>query len=461
MRFLPPEAEVTLYETVFDEDILDRTKVSKSLSALLDRIEDPLVIALDGRWGTGKSYFLKRWVGAHQRQNDGEAITLYFDAFANDYLSDPLVALVSALTDRIPAKNIAKLKRLKLVATKFIKPLTKIGLNMATFGAKEALSELGDAAADVVNAEAQKAVDNFWEHEEGRQKAMQAFRDALAELVAGPEGDDPTPLVIVIDELDRCRPDYALEVLEVIKHFFAVPMVHFVLGVNLVALANSVKARYGQEIDATAYLQKFISLTLVLPDRTRNQHQEVPAVVAYAEHTAKAMELPAEYVEEVVVRQLPGVARSNSVSIRDVGKILGAVAILPSKAINPNLFAGWRSISASMIIARVVRKDIFDKMLNLTLSDDELAAYIDATPATINRKLLDDEHNQDYHHPTWCIYWLWRFILSDGAHRSDDWQDVGRQFSQFGDVGRPKNIPKAIFDDWLSNFEASDIVKER
>lgn len=283
----------------------------------------------------------------------------------------------------------------------------------------------------------------------------------MAELVAGPDGDDPTPLVIVIDELDRCRPDYALEVLEVIKHFFAVPMVHFVLGVNLIALANSVKARYGQEIDATAYLQKFISLTLVLPDRIGNQHMEVPAVVAYAEHTAEAMELPAEYVEEIVVRQLPGVARCNFISIRDVGKILGAVAILPSEAVNPNLYPGWRSITASMIIARVVRKDIFDKMLDSTLSENDLAAYIDATPATISRQLPDGEHNQDYHHPTWCMYWLWKFILSNGASRSDDWKDIGRQFSQFGDRGHVKRIPKTIFDDWLSMFEAPDIAKER
>lgn len=451
MRFLPPEAEVILYETVFEEDILGRKKVSKSLSALLDRIEDPLVIALDGRWGTGKSYFLKRWVGAHQRQNDGKALTLYFDAFANDYLSDPLVALVSALTDRIPKEDIEKLDRLKSAATKFIKPLARIGLNIATFGAKEGLNDLGDAVADAFGGEAAKAVDNFWQQEEGRQAAMENFRDALSNLVEGPEGSDPIPLVIVIDELDRCRPDYALEVLEVIKHFFAVPMVHFVLGVNTTALENSVKARYGQDIDATAYLQKFVSLTVALPDRTGNQNQAVPTVLAYAKHTAKAMDLPKEYVEEIVERQLPVVLRNNTVSIRDVGKILGALAILPPDANNKD-YMGWRCIAANMIIARIVRRDIFDKMLNASLSDDELVAYLDATPEKISKTLPDGERNQNVDQPTWKMYHSWKFILSNGSARFIDGIDIGKAFSDFGDMHSVERIPHIIFDNWLSTF---------
>jgi hypothetical protein len=454
MRFLPPEAEVTLYETVFDNDILDRTKVSKSLSALLDRIEDPLVIALDGRWGTGKSYFLKRWVGAHQRQNDGKALTLYFDAFANDYLSDPLVALVSALTDRIPKEDIEKLERLKSAATKFIKPLARIGLNIATFGAKEGLNDLGDAVADAFGGEAAKTVDNFWQQAEGRQAAMENFRDALSKLVEGPEGGNPTPLVIVIDELDRCRPDYALEVLEVIKHFFAVPMVHFVLGVNTTALANSVKARYGHDIDASAYLQKFVSLTVALPDRISGQHQSVPTVLTYAKHTAKAMDLPEEYVEEIVERQLPVVLRNNSVSIRDVGKILGAVAILPPAAITTQLLMGWRSTAASMIIARVVNRDIFNKMLNASLSDDELVAYLGATPEKIMMNMTDSERNQAFDHPTWIMYHSWKFILSNGVDRSTDEIDIGSGFSQYGHIQPAKTIPHTIYDDWLSTFDA-------
>ncbi|MGF1649318.1 MAG: P-loop NTPase fold protein, partial [Hyphomicrobiaceae bacterium] len=464
MRFLPPEPEVILYETVFDNDILGRESVSKSLSALLDRIEDPLVIALDGPWGSGKSYFLKRWVGAHREQNNGKALTLYFDAFANDYLSDPMVALLSALTDRIPAEDACKLKQLKTTASKFVKPLARIGLSMITFGAKATLDELGGALVEASHSEARNLVDDFWSHEEGRQKAMQDFRVALTELIEGSNPNHPTPLVIVIDELDRCRPDYALEILEVVKHFFAVPMVHFVLGVNLASLENSVKARYGPEADATAYLQKFISLTFTLPDEVVNRASpvQVPAVLAYAKSAAQNMGFKRDYsiyFEKFVYPQLKGVIRRNRVSIRDVGKILGAVAILPSSATATTVGDGRRyisSISSSMLIARVVRKDVFSKMLASSLTNDELRTYLDATPRTIDKKSSGGSDNPDYHEPTWELYQLWQLILSDGVAKFDGAVELKKSLGQFCDLRGFGEIPKIIFDDWLNNFEFLD-----
>lgn len=452
MRYLPREEEVTLYETVFAEDILRRKKLSKTLSGLLERIEDPLVIALDGRWGTGKSYFLKRWVGAHKIQNDGKALTLYFDAFANDYLSDPLAALISALAARAPEKDRKKLVELKRVAFKFIRPIARIALNMATLGAKEALDDLSDAAADVVHGEGEALIAEYWRQQDGRHEAMQTFRDSLAQLVGGDDDAPKRPLVIVIDELDRCRPDYALEILEVMKHFFAVPFVHFVLGVNLNALENSLKARYGPQIDATAYLQKFISLTLALPDHVEGPHIRTPAALTYAEHTARAMQLPDMYVDEIVKGQLPGVLRRNSVSIRDVGKILGSIAILPEAALNQNLHRGWRDIAASMIIARVVRRDIFDKMVSASLSKDELVAYLDATSDRINKLLPGVDHNENFDHATWYTFRLWQLILSNGAEVFEGIDNFRNAFGRFVEVRRAGRIPGEIYRDWLSTF---------
>lgn len=456
MRFLPLDPEVTLYETVFEDDILERAKVSKSLSDLLDRIKDPLVVALDGRWGTGKSYFLKRWVGAHRGQNNGRALTLYFDAFANDYQSDPLVALVAALSERVPAAERPKLDAMKKVALSFAKPLTKIALNLITLGAQQQVGELADAIADVANGGAQEMADKFWEREEGRQQGMQAFRDGLEQLIKGDEGAEPTPLVIVIDELDRCRPDYALEVLEVIKHFFAVPMVHFVLGVNLKAMENSVKARYGHEIDATSYLQKFISLTVSLPDQV-GQHNKVPAVLAYAQAAAREMGLPKEYIEEIVERQLPVVVRKNAVSIRDVGKILGAVAILHPEALNPRLYGGWRALTVSLIIARVIRKDVFEKMIAGDLSKADLAAYIDATPENVARNLPDGGHNPNYDHPTWFLHAIWNVLLFNGEDLiGEDLTGIRRLFDQFGDTRNARSFPRRTLDDWMNTFSFAE-----
>lgn len=94
MRLHPVQKEVALYNEGFGkDDLLQRKSAGERISELLERIEDPMVLAVDGAWGSGKSYFLKRWVGAHTVENGGTATTVYFDAFANDFLDAPLIAM--------------------------------------------------------------------------------------------------------------------------------------------------------------------------------------------------------------------------------------------------------------------------------------------------------------------------------------------------------------------------------
>jgi len=102
MLLFPPESEVDLYNEGFGtEDLLNRKIVGQRLSKLFDTIDQPMVVALDGAWGTGKTHFLKRWVGAHRLENGGCGTTIYFDAFAHDFLDDPLLALKGVIGDRL------------------------------------------------------------------------------------------------------------------------------------------------------------------------------------------------------------------------------------------------------------------------------------------------------------------------------------------------------------------------
>jgi hypothetical protein len=72
MRLTPKEPVFKPGKIGFPEDDpLDRAASGKALSGLVERIEDPMVIALDGGWGTGKSWFLKRWVGQHRLDYPG------------------------------------------------------------------------------------------------------------------------------------------------------------------------------------------------------------------------------------------------------------------------------------------------------------------------------------------------------------------------------------------------------
>ena len=102
MKYLPPEPKINLYNQGFEpDDFLGRAQTGRQLSELVEKIDDPFVLALDGVWGGGKSHFLKCWVGAHKLENDGIATTVYIDAFQHDFLEEPLIALTSAISSRL------------------------------------------------------------------------------------------------------------------------------------------------------------------------------------------------------------------------------------------------------------------------------------------------------------------------------------------------------------------------
>ena len=309
-------------------DLLDRAAFGKRLSELMERDSQPLVVALDGAWGSGKSHFLKLWVGTHNQDAAHKARVVYFDAFARDYLDDPLISLVAAISSTNEAskgKTTKAIDKLKAWGLKLARPAARIAVGVATSGLSEitlsVMDAIPDEALEEVKSGAQAAVDALWQREEGRIAAVEGFHNALAELAA------EQPLILVIDELDRCRPDYALSLLEVVKHFFAVKGVRFVLGVNLEALEHSVRQRYGAGVDAGLYLQKFVRLKLVLPQRPNEQAWE-------SYFTSLCARLAIRASTRDSTQKLLLMFKKRPVSLRDVERIAERIALLPADPAN-------------------------------------------------------------------------------------------------------------------------------
>ena len=157
----------------------------------------------------------------------------------------------------------------------------KLGVKAVTLGVVNAddLQAVCDDIADELSEIADKHLGELITKTEKAKTTIEAFREALRQLptLLSDRGADQRPrLVIIIDELDRCKPLFALSLLERVKHFYAVPDVHFVLGVHLGQLCSSVKVAYGPDIDAQVYLQKFIHLTMPLAD-IANRFGESPS----------------------------------------------------------------------------------------------------------------------------------------------------------------------------------------
>jgi hypothetical protein len=377
MRFFLPPLEIGDDEGFRpDKDIFGRKAVGDGLTNLLRASSDPLVLAVNGQWGSGKSVFLKMWAGA--LRNAGYPV-VYFDAFEHDYLGDAFTAIAGEIIElekrnghgdgefRKKALSVGKvLLRTGLVcATK----IATAGL-LSTSDIENGVGEAKDAAGDAADKLLEKALTSRDEE----RLTMKAFRDALGELpkLLGKEERDeqgeikpPKPLIFIIDELDRCRPTFALEVLERIKHFFSVPNVHFVLGVNIEQLENSIKAAYGGGIDARTYLQKFIALTVELGAQP-GLDPGVDNSAKFLAYLEEKMEFDPKnrYLTQCFRVSVSSYAQKRGLSFRHLERVMSLLAIAlayTNDKVASNQIDGYRSIIAGLCLIKVISPDLFQR----------------------------------------------------------------------------------------------------
>jgi hypothetical protein len=440
MKLFPPQPNIELYRNGFDgRDLLDRKRVGAYLSDLIERVEDPLVIAIDGQWGSGKSFFLKCWVGAHKNENAGTATTVYFDAFENDFLDDPLISLTSAVSQRIASvgKSPKAWDKARRAAATMWRPSARVALSVATAGISEIVGAVADAGLAKAQQEAEKHVDALWKREAGHKAAMIDFKQALQDLTAPSADGQATKLVIAVDELDRCRPDYALTVLETIKHFFNVQNVHFILGANMDELSNSVRARYGQGTRADLYLQKFISITLNLPNSVGEQHEQRHVAIGYFDNMAKIMEIN-ESLKEKLKKHLIRQSIDFNLTLRAAEKVLTQAALVPqSDNAFSNLYQGYQWLVSGIVIMKSLFPEAYRDLSAGALNIDK-ARKIFSTGGSVNK-------DNDY--PGFLINHVWTTFLAPSQVKSDErWGDF---FGRMGGVDNPERMLKKIMIDYF------------
>jgi KAP family P-loop domain len=223
------------------------------------------VIAVDAPWGSGKSWIAKR-LPTHLPTDTRIGACVYVDAFQFDYHQDPFAVLTSAILESY--KNDSKaVSDLKSAAVNVLKAtLPAIGKGLIKTGGKAIgldTDDLMEAAMDTVGDSSEKVIKKMLETFEKTNASTKAFKKKLSELAT--KNANNAPLIIVVDELDRCRPSYALELLERIKHLFEVPNVVFILFLHTPALHSAIRKTYGYDINPSEYLRKFITLTVGLP----------------------------------------------------------------------------------------------------------------------------------------------------------------------------------------------------
>lgn len=250
------------------DNVTGRNDNVYQLLQLLNHQEGSWSIAINGDWGSGKTFFVKQCKYVLDCLNSSDDSqkgninseklfnkenlddidkkpfrTVYYDAWEHDNETDPIQSLLAC----IATSNWAiKLKEVLI-------PVLTAGLRLVEMFTPIKTDKLVEA----IN----KQVQNYKDKEIDFEKLKKEFYDALTKLA--PENGQ---LIVFVDELDRCKPTYAIKVLERIKHYFSVPNITFIFSVDLSQLQNTVKRYYGEEFDGYHYLDRFFDLVINLPE---------------------------------------------------------------------------------------------------------------------------------------------------------------------------------------------------
>ncbi|MGL6420225.1 KAP family P-loop NTPase fold protein [Aeromonas allosaccharophila] len=240
-------------------DRLDRARYAEFLTNYLaaEGKQRNYVLNLNAEWGAGKTWFIKRWymeLKAHYP-------TVYIDAWQQDFSDDPLLTVISSIIEQLrdaTGKTVAIPDGIKSKLLGLLKVGGKLVLKSAI---KKAGLEDGDFSVE--GEDADKLVDTLCSNHKERYESIQYLKQEIRQWVEGAvslsAGELSYPAFILIDELDRCRPSYAVEMLETIKHIFDIPRVVFVLATDTEQLQHAVKIIYGSEFDAYTYLSRFFN----------------------------------------------------------------------------------------------------------------------------------------------------------------------------------------------------------
>ncbi|MGN5100049.1 KAP family P-loop NTPase fold protein [Aeromonas veronii] len=244
-------------EESLSADRLDRARYAEFLTNYLaaEGKQRNYVLNLNAEWGAGKTWFIKRWymkLKAHYP-------TVYIDAWQQDFSDDPLLTVISSIIDQL--KMIAgKENPIPEGMRQRLLGLFKVGGKLALKAAiKKAGLEEDDFSLE--GDDANQLVDAICSNQKERYESIQYLKQEIRQWVEGAvalgNGKLDYPAFILIDELDRCRPSYAVEMLETIKHIFDIPRVVFVLATDTEQLQHAIKVIYGDGFDAKAYLRRF------------------------------------------------------------------------------------------------------------------------------------------------------------------------------------------------------------
>lgn len=381
LKFTPVQIDA---EDPFKSDLLGRKEEIINLSLLARNVASPAVIAIDSRWGTGKTTFIKLW---EQHLKSENKPSLYFNAWETDFSEDPLVSFLGEMSEGLQgligvskktndAWEKAKAAG-KQIAKRGIPALIRIG----TAGVIDADKMVEDEMVKAAGSLAGDALDNYLQ----QKAAIAEFHNTLTAFIE--KSANGEQLIIFVDELDRCRPSYAIELLERIKHLFNIKGLVFVLALDKEQLGHSISAVYGNGIDSNGYLRRFIDFEYQLKKPEVKRYIETLfSALSLGEFFSSRKKYPAlEYDEEHLKNVFVTLATGLRLSLREVEQFLASVNIsIRTAKENEYLFP---ALLVFLVISKHFKPKEYQRYISEEGSESELISYLhEIVPEKVRRE---------------------------------------------------------------------------
>ncbi len=362
----------------FVKDAIKRNKDIANFYKILQCQEQQSAIAIDGRWGSGKTFFVRQTkmvISAFNSYSNMEGnlrnkiisklpqlnvdentetsiISVYYDAWENDNDTEPILSLIYEITKQLSVDFSLSDKKIVNVADVIIESIS--GWN---------IKKIKDAFT---------SEDPFTTFKEQKN-----IEEKIKEFLTGLLGERANRLVIFIDELDRCNPSFAVQLLEQVKHYLVDERITFVFSVNLNQLQHTIKHHYGTEFDACRYLDRFFDLRIALPPADINSFYEELGFSSI------------HYVDEIMKR----IIKMYNFELREITKFYLQVKTAIFKPIQNSKnynFIFSEGEGRMIIIVYIVPLLIGLKIVNISQHDD----FVNGKDATPLIKLLNSDRDK-------------------------------------------------------------------
>ena len=358
IRMAPEDVCVPFWDP-FENDKLDRKRDVESLAMIASHVSSPCVITIDGDWGIGKTTMLNMAIQHLRSQGFHVA---QFNAWETDFAGSPFEALSAELADSLINSDD---EQYQAWAKSLLREAVPTAIRLAKFGASSFAPGSGLAVSLLESIWSIVSRPNPISEYQKINKSRRAFTAELRRIACElSELSDGKPLVIAVDELDRCRPSYAIEFLETAKHIFMTPNVLFILAVNTVELEKSIKSLYGTDFDAERYLRRFFNLPIKV--RTTNLRAfsdakiRASGLAAGINHSRRELDIPLALLQMF--------SAESGASARDVEQLIYQVDLVCR--LSSGMTSAWQTCMVLVQILRIMEPTVLGGVVDGSAPDE-------------------------------------------------------------------------------------------